>query len=249
MRIHKCIDCGSTDIKNDRSLGGRLVCIKCGSFTIGFKQKRNGGKKVYQGYRSLSSGITVSIDDWQYLIPFLICLVAFIATDIVGLIDKSHLVYWSGGLLAQPHRMLTAHFFHGDFGHLVFNTGGIIIARNFFRTLGLSNRSFFLTLIALLIPLQVSINWAYDIFIAKNPMSLALGFSGIIYGIDAFILLASIFGKQNFLGIQIGLSRNYQCRQTMTILTIMGVIYSFAPDISLIGHLSGFAAGAILFIL
>jgi len=249
MGIHQCKDCGSTDIRNDRSLGGRLVCIKCGSFTIGFKQRRNNGKKVYQGYRSLSSGITVSRDDWQYLIPFLICLIAFIATDILGLFDKSNIVYWSGGLLAQPHRILTAHFFHGDFGHLLLNTGGIIIARNFFRTLGLSNRSFFLILIAFLIPLQVSINWFYDIFVARNPMSLALGFSGIIYGIDAFILLASIYGKQTFLGVQIGLSRNYQCRQTMTILTVMGVLYSFAPGISLMGHLSGFAAGAFLFLL
>ena len=249
MGIHQCKDCGSRDIRNDRSLGGRLVCIRCGSFTIGFKQQRSGVKKVSQGYRSLSSGITVARDDWQYLIPFLICLLGFIATDILGLLDKSYIVYWSGGLLAQPHRILTAHFFHGDFGHLLFNTGGIIIARNFFRTLGLSNRSFFLLLIAFLIPLQVSINWFYDIFVARNPMSLALGFSGIIYGIDAFILLASIYGKQTFLGVQIGLSRNYQCRQTMTILTVMGVLYSFTPGISLMGHLSGFAAGAFLFLL
>ncbi len=249
MVLHQCKDCGSTDIRTDRSLGGRLVCTKCGSFTIGFKQQRNREKKVFQGYQSLSSGITVSRDDWQYFIPSLICLLGFIATDILGLLDKSNIVYWSGGLLSQPYRILTSHFFHGDFGHLLFNTGGIIIARNFFRTLGLSNRSFFVLLTACLIPLQVSINWFYDIFVARNPMSLALGFSGIIYGIDAFILLASIYGKQTFLGVHIGLSRNYQCRQTMTLLTVMGVLYSFAPGISLMGHLSGFAAGTLLFLL
>ena len=80
-------------------------------------------------------------------------------------------------------------------------------------------------------------------------MSLSLGFSAILYGIYAFILLASIYGKQTFLGVQIGLRSNYQCRQIMTVLTVMGVLYSFGPGISLIGHLSGFAAGAILFLL
>ena len=249
MGIHQCKECGSTNIKNDRSLGGRLVCLKCGSFTIGFKHRRNSGSKVYQGYRSLSSGITVSKDDWQYLIPFLICLVAFIATDMLGLISKSNLSYWSGGLLAQPHRIITSHFVHGGFIHLLFNTGGIIIARYFFMTLGLSNSGFFLILIALLMPVQVSINWIYDIFIARNPMSLSVGFSGILYGVDAFILLASIYGKQTFLGVQIGLRSDYQCRRTMTALLIMGVLYSFGPGISLMGHLSGFVAGAILFLL
>ena len=77
-------------------------------------------------------------------------------------------------------------------------------------TLGLSNRAFFLTLIAFLIPVQVFLNWFYDIFIARNAMSLSLGFSAILYGIDAFILLASIYGKQTFLGVQIGLRSNYQ---------------------------------------
>ncbi len=249
MGIHQCKECGSLNIKNDRSLGGRLVCLKCGSFTIGFKQGRNSGSQIYQGYRSLSSGITVSTNDWQYLIPFLICLVAFIATDMFGLISKSIFAYWSGGLLVQPHRIITSHFVHGDFRHLLFNTGGIIIARYFFMTLGLTNRAFFLILIALLIPVQVSINWVYDIFLARNPMSLSLGFSGILWGIDAFILLASIYGKQTFLGIQIGLRSDYECRRIMTVLTIMGVLYSFGPGISLVGHLSGFVAGALVFLI
>ena len=249
MGIHQCKACGSSDIKNDRSLGGRLVCIKCGSFSIGFKQRRNSGNKVHQVYKSLSSGITISRDDWQYLIPFFICLIIFIASDILGLVSKSTFAYWSGGLLSQPHRILTSHFFHGDFRHLLFNTGGIIVARYFFMTIGLTNRAFFLTLIAFLIPVQVSLNWFYDIFIARNLMSLSLGFSGILYGIDAFILLASIYGKQTFLGVQIGLQSNYQCRKIMTVLTVMGVLYSFGPGISLIGHLSGFAAGAILFLM
>ncbi len=249
MGIHKCCECGSTNIKNDRSLGGRLVCIKCGSFRIGFRQGRNSANKGFQGYRSLSSGINISKDDWQYLIPFLICFVAFIGTDIFGLIDRLNFAYWSGKLLSQPHRIITSHFFHGDFRHLLLNTGGIIISRYFFMTLGLSSRSFFLTLIVSLIPVQVFLNWLYDIFVARNLMSLSLGFSGILYGIDAFILLASIYGKKTFLGVQIGLRSNYQCRQTMTVLTVIGVLYSFGPGISLIGHLSGFAAGSILFLL
>ncbi|MDC3160436.1 hypothetical protein OA514_01070 [Prochlorococcus sp. AH-716-G04] len=42
-----CLNCGSSDLVSDRSLGGRMVCFKCGSSS--FKNKsfsRNQNKKI-----------------------------------------------------------------------------------------------------------------------------------------------------------------------------------------------------------
>ena len=38
MSINKvCLNCGSSDFVSDRSLGGRMICSKCGSTTFGNK--------------------------------------------------------------------------------------------------------------------------------------------------------------------------------------------------------------------
>lgn len=246
MGIHQCRACGSEDIKTDRSLGGRLICARCGSFVIGFKERKN-STKIYQGLKSLNPGIKISSDDWQYMLPFLACLVIFLATN-TGVLNQSDFSYWSGGLLLQPYRIITSHFIHLDFEHLLSNTFGIVIARHFLRMLGLSNKLFFVLLISLLMPLQVLLHWFYDIVIVNNPMSLSAGFSGVLFGVDAFILLASIYGKRYFMGVEIALSNNYQARRTMTILTAIGAIYSLMPGVSLLGHLTGFVAGSLLFL-
>ena len=91
--------------------------------------------------------------------------------------------------------------------------------------------------------------WWVDIFFFRNLMSFAVGFSGIIYGVDAFILLASIYGKQRFIGLNIGLKKNQQIRQTMMVLTSVGIAWSLLPGISLLGHSTGFIAGGLLFLL
>ena len=80
-------------------------------------------------------------------------------------------------------------------------------------------------------------------------MSIAVGFSGILYGVDAFILLSSIYEKNRFVGLDIGLRKDQQIPQTMIVLTTIGIAWSFLPDISLLGHLTGFMAGALLFLL
>ena len=80
-------------------------------------------------------------------------------------------------------------------------------------------------------------------------MSLAIGFSGILYGVNAFILLASIYEKQRFIGLKIDLKKNQQIRQTMIVLTGIGIAWSLLPGISLLGHLAGFIAGVLLFLL
>ena len=80
-------------------------------------------------------------------------------------------------------------------------------------------------------------------------MSLAVGFSGILYGVNAFVLLASTYGKEYFLNCEISLKKNHQIRQMMLVITCLGIGWSFSPGISLIGHLSGFLAGVFLFFL
>tara|TARA_Y100001968_G_scaffold244390_1_gene228449 strand:- start:475 stop:1068 length:594 start_codon:yes stop_codon:yes gene_type:complete len=188
-------------------------------------------------------------EDWQYLVPFIICTICFLATDLFGIIEKTSVAYWSGGLLVEPHRIITSHFIHADAKHLLANTFGIAVARYCLKILKLNSNSFFILLIGLLIPLQTLIFWLIDIFFFKNPMSLAFGFSGIIYGVDAFILLSSIFGKKRFIVWKIYLEKDQQIRQTMIVLTTLGITWSLFPGISLIGHLSGFLAGSILFLL
>tara|TARA_Y100001968_G_scaffold329904_1_gene380348 strand:- start:285 stop:878 length:594 start_codon:yes stop_codon:yes gene_type:complete len=197
----------------------------------------------------MTSSYKVSKDDWQYLIPFLACTICFVATDIFGIIDKERFAYWSGGLILEPYRIITAHFIHGDAKHLLANTFGIAVARYCLKGLRLKGNFFFLLLVGLLIPIQTMIFWFSDIFFFKNPMSLAVGFSGIIYGVDAFILISSIYGKQRFIGMNIYLIKNQQILNTMIVLTGLGIAWSFMPGVSLIGHLAGFTAGALLFLL
>tara|TARA_S200000501_G_C20413419_1_gene564593 strand:- start:271 stop:504 length:234 start_codon:yes stop_codon:yes gene_type:complete len=43
-----CLNCGSSDLVSDRSLGGKMVCFKCGSSS--FKKKSfssSGNKKIF----------------------------------------------------------------------------------------------------------------------------------------------------------------------------------------------------------
>ncbi len=197
----------------------------------------------------MSSNYKVSKDDWQYLLPFLVCSICFLATDLFKIIDKSMLAYWSGGLLGEPYRIITTHFIHGDAKHLLANTFGIVVARYCLKGLRLKGNSFFLFIVGLLIPLQTLIFWFLDIFLLRNPMSFAVGFSGILYGIDAFILLSSIHGKQHFIGLKIDLKKDQQISQIMIVLTSIGIASSLLPGISLLGHLAGFIAGALLFLL
>ena len=191
----------------------------------------------------------VSKDDWQYLLPFLACSICFVATDLFGIIEKTKFAYWSGGLLIEPYRIITTHFIHGDAKHLLANTFGIVVARYCLKGLRLKGNSFFLLIIGLLIPLQTLIFWFLDIFFFRNPMSLAIGFSGILYGVNAFILLGSIHEKQRFIGLKIDLKKNQQIRQTMIVVTGIGIAWSLLPSISLLGHLAGFIAGVLLFLL
>lgn len=191
----------------------------------------------------------ISKNEWQYIIPVLICTICLAATDLFGSIEKTMLAYWSGVLVIEPYRIFTSHFIHADLNHLGANVFGIVITRYFLNTLLLRNNYFFLILITLLIPLQTFILWFIDVILYGNQMSLAIGFSGVLYGVNAFILLTSIHGKNRFLGLFCGLNKNKGTTRSMFVLTGLGMILSLIPGISLVGHLSGFIAGSLLFLI
>ena len=188
-----------------------------------------------------------SKDDWQYFVPFLACTICFIATDLFGIIEKKYFAYWSGRLFAEPYRIITSHFFHGDFNHLLSNISGIIVARYFLKALKIRSDYFFFVIIALMIPLQTFICWFLDIFVYGNPMSLAIGFSGILFGVDAFILMTTIYGKKRFIFLKCEMKRDLKLFKPISLISGIGIIWSFLPGISLSGHVSGFVAGFLLF--
>ena len=77
----------------------------------------------------------------------------------------------------------------------------------------------------------------------------ALGFSGIIYALFGFLLLTSFYGKSHFLGKKIGLKSNYEVQIMLKTICLIGLVFSFLPGVSLLGHLSGFIAGCFLFLI
>ena len=187
-------------------------------------------------------------DDWQYLLPFLVCTICFITTDLLGILEKTSFAYWSGRLLFEPYRIITSHFFHGDINHLLANISGIIVVRYFLKALRLRNNYFFIVFISLVIPLQTFILWCMDIFIFGNSMSLVIGFSGILFAMDAFILMTTIYGKQRFFLLKCNLEKDLRLFNSICFLTGIGIIWSFLPRISFLGHVSGLLAGFILFL-
>tara|TARA_B100000579_G_scaffold337250_1_gene288230 strand:- start:183 stop:770 length:588 start_codon:yes stop_codon:yes gene_type:complete len=189
----------------------------------------------------------ISKDDWQYILPCMACTICFVATDVFGIIDKPSFFYWSGRLLHEPYRIITAHFFHGDFNHLLTNISGIIVARYLLKSLSLQSDYFFITFILFIMPIQSFILWCVDILVYRNPMSLAIGFSGVLFGIDAFIFMATIYGKKKFICIRCDLKKNPRLNKSISLLTGIGIIWSFLPGISLSGHMSGLLAGFLLF--
>ena len=185
----------------------------------------------------------------QYIIPIFLCILLFIIINIQGLINIADLSYWSGYLINQPYRILSYNFVNKDFNHLYSNLFGIIVIRYCFINLNLQNRFLFVYLIMLLIPIQVFSLLIVDNFLFSNYKNFLVGFSGIIFGVYAFILLSSIYGKKYILNIFIGLKKNYEIRKLMIIFLSLGILYSFLPSISLSGHISGILSGVIIFFL
>mgnify|MGYP001308930437 FL=1 len=195
---------------------------------------------------------SISKYDWQYLGTGLFLISVFIFTDLLGVINKEYFYFVSRLISDQPHRIFTSILIHADLNHLLSNLGGIIITRYFLMRLGIESRFFYFKFIFICSFLNFFIIWFYEkilSFFNIFPNYAALGFSGIIYALFGFLLLTSFYGKIYFLGKEIGFKPNYEVQKMLKIICLIGLIFSFLPRVSLIGHISGFITGCFLFLI
>ena len=201
----------------------------------------------------MNSNNGISRYDWQYLICAALLISVFIFTDIFRLFDKEFLFYSSRLISEQPHRIFTSILVHANFNHLLTNLGGIVITRYFLMQLGIRSTVFFLKFILICSYVDFFIIWIYEktlsYFFNIIPNYAALGFSGIIYAFFGFLLLTSFYGKSYFLGYEIDLKKNNEIKKMSKTICLIGLIFSFLPGVSLLGHLSGFVAGCFLFLI
>ena len=196
---------------------------------------------------------SISKYDWQFILSASLLILVFILTDLIEVFNKEFLYFVPRLISDQPYRIFTSILIHADLNHLLSNLGGIIITRYFLMRLGIANRFFYLKFILICSFLNFFIIWIYEkilsYFINFYPNYAALGFSGIIYALFGFLLLTSFYGKSHFLGNKIGLKSNYEVQKMLRTLCFIGLIFSFLPGVSLLGHLSGFIAGCFLFLI
>ena len=195
----------------------------------------------------------ISNYDWQYLVSAFVLISVFIFTDLIKVFDKEFLYFVPRLISDQPYRIFTSIWVHADLNHLLSNLGGIIITRYFLTRLGIESRLFYLKFILICSFLNFFIIWVYEkilsYFFDIYPNYAALGFSGIIYALFGFLLLTSFYGKNYFLGKKIALKSNYEVQKMSKTISLIGLIFSFLPGVSLLGHLSGFIAGCFLFLI
>ncbi len=196
---------------------------------------------------------SISKYDWQFLATGFFLISVFIFTDLIGVIDKEYFYFVPRLISNQPHRIFTSILIHADLNHLLSNLGGIIITRHFLMRLGIESRFFYLKFIFICSFINFLIIWVYEkilsYFLNFYPNYAALGFSGIIYALFGFLLLSSFYGKKYFLGKKIGFKSNYEVQKMSKTICFIGLIFSFLPGVSLLGHLSGFIAGCFLFLI
>ena len=196
---------------------------------------------------------SISKYDWQYIVSGFLLISVFIFTDLIGIFNKENFYFVPRLISDQPYRIFTSVLIHVDLNHLLSNLGGIIITRFFLMRLGIESRSFYLKFILICSFFNFFIIWIYEkilsYFFNVYPNYAALGFSGIIYALFGFLLLSSFYGKNYFLGKKIGLKSNFEIQKMSKTICFIGLIFSFLPGVSLLGHLSGFIAGCFLFLI
>tara|TARA_Y100001978_G_scaffold198783_1_gene211811 strand:+ start:248 stop:853 length:606 start_codon:yes stop_codon:yes gene_type:complete len=189
--------------------------------------------------------------DLQFIVSASILISVFIFTDLIKAIDKEFLFFVPRLISDQPHRIFTSILIHADLNHLLSNLGGIIISRYFLIRLGIQSRFFYLKFIFICSFLNFFIIWVYErilsYFFNIYLNYASLGFSGIIYASFGFLLLTSFYGKSYFLGNKIGLRSNYEIQKMSKTICFIGLIFSLMPRVSLLGHISGFVAGCLLY--
>ena len=194
---------------------------------------------------------SISKYDWQYLVTGCLLILIYIFTDLIEVIDKEYFYFVPRLISDQPYRIFTSILTQADLNHLISNLGGIIITRYFLMRLGIKSRFFYLKFILICSVLNFFIIWFYEKILSYfyiYPNYASLGFSGVIYALFGFLLLTSFYGKKYFLGKKIGFKSNYEVQKMSKTICLIGLIFSFLPEVSLLGHLSGFIAGCFIFL-
>ena len=196
---------------------------------------------------------SISKNDWQYILIASLLISVFILTDLIVVIDKEYFYFVPRLISDQPYRIFTSILVHADLNHLLSNLGGIIVTRYFLMSLGIESRFFYLKFIFICSFFNFFIIWIYEKILSYlfnvYPNYAALGFSGIIYALFGFLLLTSFYGMKYFLGKEIALKSNYEVQKMAKTICLIGLIFSFFPGVSLLGHMSGFVAGCFLFLI
>ena len=191
--------------------------------------------------------------DWQYLLTAFILISIFICTDLLGVLNKEFLYYLPQMISKQPHRILSSTLIHSDLNHLISNLGGIVINRYFLKQLGMKSKYFYMQFIIIFLLFNFIILWIFDRILTYQfniiPNYAYLGFSGIIYAFLGFILLTSFFGKDYFLGFKIDFNKNREINKMSKTICLIGLIFSFIPGVSFVGHVSGFITGCFIFLI
>ncbi len=201
----------------------------------------------------MSFNNSISKYDWQYIVSGFLLISVFVITDLIGVFDKKLFYFVPRLINDQPYRIFTSILIHTDLNHLLSNLCGIIITRYFLTRLGIESRFFYLKFILICSFFNFFIIWVYEkilsYFFNIYPNYAALGFSGIIYALFGFLLLTSFYGKSYFLAKEISFKSNHEVQKMSKTICLIGLIFSFLPGISLLGHLSGFIAGCFLFLI
>ena len=199
--------------------------------------------------KNIISKIHINKIEYQFFLLIFLCFLSFIFINILGIKDISQLAYYSGYLIKEPHRILLYNFVHKDLNHLFSNVFGIIIIRYCFINLEINSTNLFCYLTTLIIILQTSMLYIIDNFLLNKYDHFLIGFSGILFGVNAYLMMASYSGINQFFMKFIGLKRNYYIFRLNLFILSFGLIYSLMPGISLEGHFCGLLSGLIIFYL
>jgi len=199
--------------------------------------------------KNFVSKMQINKKEYQFFSLIFLCFISFIFINILGIKDISQLAYSSGYLMKEPHRILLYSFVHKDLNHLFSNIFGIIIIRYCFINLKIKSTNLFCYLTTLIIILQTFMLFFIDNFLLKKYDHFLIGFSGIVFGVNTYLMMASYFGINQFFMKFIGLKRNYYIFRLNLFILSFGFMYSLMPGISLEGHFCGALSGLIIFYL
>jgi len=199
--------------------------------------------------KNIANKISLIKREHQFFSLIILCFISFIFINILGITEISQLAYSSDYLIKEPYRILLYNFVHKDLNHLVSNVFGIIIIRYCFINLKITSNNLFYYLTILIIFFQTFMLYLIDNFLLNKYDYFLIGFSGIVFGVNTYLMMTSYFGTNQFFMSIISLKRNYYIFRLNLLILSFGFIYSLLPGVSLEGHFCGALSGLLIFYL